>query len=171
MAARRDPAFLKDLADSLEQRFKAEGVRVSAVQTSAEFREGLDRQFNVLMAFLHLMAILIAVVGAIGLMGTMSMNVVERTRELGVLRAIGASDGAIQQIVVAEGVLIGTISWALAAILAIPISRLLSDSMGMAFVSTPLPPAFSVAGVALWLGIVLVLPAWPAPSRPGKPHA
>ncbi len=68
---------------------------------------------NILIVFLLSMALLTAFVGSIGLTGTMGMNVLERTREIGVMRAIGAVDLAIVKSVVIEGVFIGMISWAL----------------------------------------------------------
>ena len=63
---------------------------------------------------------LIAAVGGPGLMGTMSINVRERTREIGVLRPIGASNGAVPHIFVVEGMLIGVLSWIAAASVAAP---------------------------------------------------
>lgn len=153
------PAFQTAVADELLARYKAAGIQVFYSQTKGEWKASMDRQFGVIVIFLAVMAALIAVVGGIGLMGTMSMNVVERTREIGVLRAIGAGDGAIQQIVVAEGALVGAISWAAAALLALPISRLLSDAIGVSFVGNPLPYAYSLRGVAIWLAVVLALAA------------
>ncbi|MCZ7667509.1 MAG: FtsX-like permease family protein [Chloroflexi bacterium] len=41
----------------------------------------------------------------------MSLNVIERTREIGVMRAVGASDTAVLQIFITEGILIGLLSW------------------------------------------------------------
>jgi putative ABC transport system permease protein len=115
------------------------------------------------------MAVLLAVVGGLGLAGTMSINVLERTREIGVMRAVGASDRAVIKIVLTEGVLIGVISWALAAVLAVPLSLGLSHATGMAFLRTPLQYTFSFGGVLIWLGLVIalataasVLPAWNA---------
>ena len=51
------------------------------------------------------MALLIVAVGGISLASTMSMNVLERTREIGVMRAIGARNADILQMVIVEGVL------------------------------------------------------------------
>jgi putative ABC transport system permease protein len=115
------------------------------------------------------MAVLLAVVGGIGLMGTMSINVIERTREIGVMRAIGAADGAIMRIVVVEGVLVGVMSWLIGALIAIPLSLGLSTVVGNTFLRSPLSYTFSVSGAALWLIIVVIiaalasmLPAWNA---------
>jgi len=91
------------------------------------------------------------------LMGTMSLNVLERTREIGVMRAIGASDGAVRQVFMVEGILIGMLSWLLGAGLALPLSKLLSDAVGMAFTKAPLSYIFSTNGVLLWLVVVVIL--------------
>ena len=60
-------------------------------------------------------AALLAVVGGLGLAGTMSLNVLERTREIGVMRAVGGSDGSVRLIVVFEGLFVGILSWVLSA--------------------------------------------------------
>ena len=114
---------------------------------------------DILIYFLLVMASLIALVGGLGLMSTMGMNVIERTREIGVIRAIGASDGSVLQLVIVEGMLIGVLSWILGAILAVPIGMLLGYAVGMAFLFSPLPFLFSMDGFLVWLVIVLVLSA------------
>jgi putative ABC transport system permease protein len=106
------------------------------------------------------MAVLLAVVGGLGLMGTMSINVLERTREIGVLRAIGAGDWAILRLVLVEGVLIGLISWTIGAALSLPIGYLLNKGMEVAFGDEGLYTfVFAYEGVALWLAIVVGLAA------------
>ena len=57
--------------------------------------------------------------GSIGLTGTMGMNVLERTREIGVMRSIGAVDRVVMKTVIIEGVVIGVISWLLGALLCV----------------------------------------------------
>ena len=68
-----------------------------------------------------------------------------------------------------EGVLIGVLSWAIGAVLALPLSALMSNAVGVAFIQMPLDYVFSLPGLLIWLGVVVVLaalasflPAWNA---------
>ena len=98
--------------------------QVAGTGTKAEDVASIELRFSILVTFLLVMALLIAAVGGMGLMGTMSISVLERTREIGVLRAIGAATAAVIQIVMVEGVLIGLISWVQGVILGLPIGKL-----------------------------------------------
>jgi putative ABC transport system permease protein len=165
----RDQATQDRVGKAVADHLETVGVRVAATTTIAEVRTTQERLFEVLVIFLSSMALLLGVVGGLGLAGTMSINVVERAREIGVIRAVGASDGAVLRLFLAEGLLIGLLSWGIGALLAIPISKTLSDALGMVFLARPLSHAVSVEGVVLWLGIVVLLaavasllPAWRA---------
>lgn len=156
-------------ARQLEERFRSLGIRVADTTTASAQRDLNERQFNVITLLLTIMALLIALVGGLGLAGTMSINVLERTREIGVMRAIGASDGTLVRLVLVEGALIGLLSWAIGGVLALPLSRLLSDQVGQLFTGAPLIYTFALDGVLIWLASALLLaavaswlPAWNA---------
>jgi putative ABC transport system permease protein len=89
----------------------------------------------------------------------MGMNVLERTREIGIMRAIGADDRAVMRTVIAEGVVIGMISFVLAVLLSIPFTYLLSTIVSLAVFQSPIDVVFTYTGYAIWLGLVLVLSA------------
>ncbi len=154
-----DASNQERVAKELEAHYKSVGIRLGSTQTIAVIRQQNELFFNILVAFLLAMALLLATVGGLGLMGTMSINVLERTREIGVLRAIGASNGAVQRIVVTEGIIIGALSWALAMIVAVPLAKVISDSVGMAFFQTPLSFSFSISGALIWLVLVTIIAA------------
>ncbi len=160
------PAAQAAAAVALEAGLEEAGFQVSRVETKFQRQESVRLQFNILITFLLVMALLIAAVGGMGLMGTMSINVLERTREIGVMRAIGAATGSILQIVLVEGVLIGLISWAQGVLLGWPIGRLMSNQIGLAFVDSPLEFRYSVDGALIWLLAALLISAiasfWPA---------
>ena len=75
------------------------------------------------------------------------------------MRAIGASNGAVLQVIIVEGVVIGLISWLLGTLLALPVGKLISDAVGMQTMNTPLSYTVPPIGVLLWLGLVLLLSA------------
>jgi putative ABC transport system permease protein len=158
VASRHDAAFQTDIYKALQARFDKKHIKVT-MQTGNEAITNGRRQTDILIYLLLFMAVLIAFVGGLGLTGTMSMNVLERTREIGVLRSIGAESGVIFQMVVVEGLLIGLISWALAVPLAIPLTHLLDNRLGSALMTLPLTYTVSTNGILAWLAIVLVLSA------------
>ncbi|NJP05534.1 MAG: FtsX-like permease family protein [Chloroflexaceae bacterium] len=145
------------VATQVEELFRSRGIRVSDTTTATALRELNERQFNIITLLLTIMALLIALVGGMGLAGTMSINVLERTREIGVMRAIGASDGTVLQLVLVEGLFIGLFSWAIGGLLAFPLSQFLSNQVGQLFTGAPLIYTFSVDGLITWFFGVIFL--------------
>jgi putative ABC transport system permease protein len=156
---RHDPASAITQSQALEDHYEKIGVRVSTVSTMQNERIEAEAAFDAVIALLIVMAILLALVGGLGLMGTMSINVLERTREIGVLRAIGAPNRSVGLIFVLEGVMIGLLSWLLGALLAIPASQGLNQAVGAALLGSPLRYSYSLPGLFLWLVAVIVLSA------------
>lgn len=157
------------VASVLEQYFEERGLSVSSITKIAEEKVEVELMFNVIVVLLAVMAVLLAFVGGLGLMGTMSINVLERTREIGIMRAIGASNRTVMQMVMTEGILIGLVSWMLSVVAGFFLSKPMSDGVGMALFRVPLAYGFSVSGLFYWLAVVVVLsalasflPAWNA---------
>lgn len=155
----QDAATRLQTIQALEERYRTAGMSVRSTEAIADVRAMIADQFDIIIVFLLIMAALLAVVGCMGLTGTMSLNVIERTREIGVMRAVGASDGSVMQVFIAEGVIIGVLSWLLGMVLALPIGQLLSNVVGESFIQAPLTYVFSYGGAALWLGLVVLLAA------------
>lgn len=147
------------VARSMEEHFRRVGMRVTSISTTGRLRSQIEFEFNILVVSFLFMAILMAVVGALGLMGTMSINVLERMREIGVMRAIGASDGAVLQVFMVEGIIIGLVSWVFSSLLAFPLSKVLCDAVGNSVLKAPLSFNFSLTGLLLWLIVVFFLSA------------
>jgi putative ABC transport system permease protein len=152
-----DTVSQRKISDQIQAIYERSGIQVSSTQLGAEWIRDQKSQTDVLVYFMLSMAVMIAVVGGLGLMGTMSINVLERTREIGVMRAVGASNADIQGIVIVEGMVIGLISWAVSILVAIPITSVLCLGVGMAIMTSPLPVVYGTAGIIAWLIFTLVL--------------
>ncbi|MGQ0603473.1 MAG: FtsX-like permease family protein [Anaerolineales bacterium] len=145
-------AMERDLRDY----FKAQGMELGFTNSAIKDQEQSNAQFSILTTLLLIMTFLIAVVGSIGLSGTLSINVLERRREIGVMRAVGASSMDVALIFMGEGLLLGLLSWALAAPLSVVAGQAFVEMIGEV-IDFPAQYFFSFAGVWIWLGLVTTL--------------
>ncbi len=145
------------MAAAVEKRLTDAGIKVSRSATTAEFAGSIAGQFDFLVMFLMAMAAMAALIGGLGLAGIMSLNVMERTREIGVMRSIGASNSMVGGIVLVEGLLIGILSWALAIPLSLPVTLLFNAMIGQMILDQPLVFVFLPIGLIIWLVIVIIV--------------
>lgn len=157
ITTKHDSATQKQVNEQIQAAFEKRGIQIRSTQLGADFIRDQKAQTDILVYFMLVMATLIAIVGGLGLMGTMSINVLERTREIGVMRAIGASNGDIQSIVITEGMVIGLLSWAISILIAIPITNILCYGVGVAILTAPMPVVFGASGIIVWLIFTIIL--------------
>jgi putative ABC transport system permease protein len=132
----------------------------------SEQRAVIEDHLLMVAGFLGIMAKLIIIVGGLGLASTMSLGVLERTREIGVMRAIGASHGSILGMVQIEGLVIALLSWLAAIPLSIPMSVVLAKAFGRIMLPVPVNIQPDITGMVRWLAVVVTVSAiaclWPA---------
>ncbi len=102
------------------------------------------------------MSIVIAIVGGVTLSGVLSINVMERRREIGVMRAIGASSLHLMQIFIGEGLMLAWLSWLIAWPLSLPAGRLMAAALE-SIMETDLTYSVSILGAFYWLAIITLL--------------
>ena len=87
----------------------------------------------------------------------MGLNVLERTREIGVIRAVGARPTAVRKLILTEGYAIAFASVLLAGLLSIPLSAAVAYIVGHHGLHLTLPLVFSATGMIIWSVLVVVL--------------
>src|SRR5687768_228131 len=154
---RSDPGFQSTLESNVLARLEQINFDVLGSQTTTQLKETSAAQMDILIVLLLAMVVLIAVVGGLGLAITMSLNVLERTREIGILRSLGAQNGVVRRVVIVEGLVIGLISWAVSIPCSIPLAIWLGDSLGNSLLARPLDYIFSIPAMLMWLGLMTVI--------------
>ena len=154
-----------DVILRLRAALEAQGMHVGGSQLLSEMRRSVEDHLLMVVQFLGAMAWVMIVVGGLGLASTMSLAVLERTREIGVLRAIGARHGAIMRMIQAEGLLIVVLAWLVSLPLSAPMSVALAVAFGQVMFEVPAQALPSAAAAASWLLLVvcvsLLACAWP----------
>ena len=154
---RTDPIFQSAVESSVLSRLAQVNFDVLGSQTTTQLKATSAAQMDILIVLLLAMVVLIALVGGLGLAITMSLNVIERTREIGILRSLGAQNGVVRRVVIVEGLVIGLISWAISIPCSIPLAIWLGDSLGISLLARPLDYIFSIPAVLTWLGLMAVI--------------
>ncbi len=158
-----DPAAKIELAKELRAYYKTNQVEISPqrgvfgiADGAAETAKTIINQFSFIIILLGIMAVIIGTVGSVALSGFLSLTVLERRREIGVMRAIGASSWAIIRLFVGEGLLLGWLSWLIALPFSLGAGRLMLQAMSAAF-DLDLVYRYTPLGAIYWLGIITLL--------------
>ena len=158
-------------AVALEQTFEQNSLRIApssiwGAKTMAEITATAGDGFAIILSLLGVMAVVIALIGGVGLSGILSLSVLERRREIGVMRAIGASSWQVIRLFVGEGILLGLLSWSIALPLSIPAAYFFTTQGLSLALNQQLVYQFTPVGAITWLVIITVLAivasAWPA---------
>ena len=161
-----DAAAREQLVTDLGDVYAAQHIETTYLGSADELRQTLYASFDVQSYLMWAIGFLAAVVGSMGLVGTLSINVIERMREVGVMRAVGAVSWDVFGIFVGEGVCLGVLSWVLTVPLSYPGARVFSDTIGMISFGSPYDFEYSFSSVIVWLVLVVALSAlssvWPA---------
>lgn len=160
----QDETGLIALADNLRKYFDANQVDVSPQlgifnyggYSTLETGRAFAGLFNFLVILLAMMAIIIGAVGSIALSGALSLSVMERRREIGVMRAIGASSWTIFRLFIGEGLILGWLSALIAWPLSVPAGQLMVKVMAVPF-NMDIQYKYTPTGALLWLGIITIL--------------
>jgi len=144
---------------AIEQALNRAGISVDGIQALSDSRKSFADHLVIIKTALIFAALLVVLVGGLGLTSTLTLNVFERTREIGILSAIGATPRTIARYVVFEGMVMAVLSWCLAVIVAVPITFALDAATGQMFIRSALDFFMSPMAVAAWLVLVLILAA------------
>jgi putative ABC transport system permease protein len=158
-----------EAAHEIERALQRADLPVAHVQRLTDRRRSIEDHLVIIESSIFFAATLVVLVGGLALLSSLTLSVVSRTRELGVLSAIGATPRVIALQVIREGVRAGVISWMFAVAISMPATWLLDRVTGTLFIKTPVEFLISPRGVAAWLAFVVVLaavasfhPAWRA---------
>tara|TARA_B100000676_G_C18029985_1_gene818064 strand:- start:77 stop:1831 length:1755 start_codon:yes stop_codon:yes gene_type:complete len=163
-----NPEQVFKIKETLQDLYEDRRMRVSVfgTNTTQEDKDYAIFQFSTVTQMLLILATIVAIVGGLGLMGSLSISVVERTREIGVMRAIGARSNIIINMFVLEGLTQGIFSWLLSVPIAYIISQPISRQLGQVMLKMDLDFYFNWSASLIWLGIVILLAIlaslWPA---------
>ena len=111
---------------------------------------GLQQVFKVLYAFLGIFGSLALIVSSIGIVNTLVMAILERRREIGIMKAIGASDGDVKKLFFAEAGAMGILGGVVGVALGWAIGQLINFGTNIYLKSQSFPPEHFWA-VPWWL--------------------
>jgi putative ABC transport system permease protein len=146
-------------AERLDATVRDAGLPLGEVQTNAQIRAAVDELMSLVVGLLLVVGAVLAIVAVVGVAGTMTLNVTEQTREVGVIRAIGASNGAVRRLLLLQGLAVAGLGCVLGIVLSLPVGWLLQTAISTGLIHADLPSGFSWLGVGLWVVVALLIGA------------
>jgi putative ABC transport system permease protein len=154
--SRHDEQTRQAVADAVDRTLIDTGIEVKSAASVSRSEAISEGHLGPVILILLGIALPLGVVGVIGLASTMSANILDRTREFGVMHAIGAPPKTVRRIVTAEGVFLALASCLVAALPTLGLTAVLGAGLGNLFMSAPLPYRISIPAIVIWTAIVIL---------------
>ncbi|MEI6767011.1 MAG: FtsX-like permease family protein [Bacteroidota bacterium] len=169
VAKNNDYSSVVALKKDIERAIEPSGLDIAYVMSQAERVKIIYDHLDIILSSIILLSFLVLVVSAIGMASATGINIWERTREIGVMRSIGATPGKIYSIFVTEGMISCVISIMMGLIFSIPLSRLAAVFFGdlMLGKDAKLEYAFSLNGFLITIAVTLIF-GWLASRIPAR---
>lgn len=145
-----EPARFAEVRAEVEQAVLDVGGFPKSSVVKADRRDTMVNHFAEFYRFLLISAIAAAVVGAVALSATVASNTLERTREIGVLRALGGHFGTVARLVAIQSLALTLASLVIAIGLALPLSAVIVDQLSKRALYLTMPLQFSLEAIAGW---------------------
>jgi putative ABC transport system permease protein len=151
-----DEQTRRSVAGAVDEILTDAGVEVQSAASVSLSEAATEGHLGPIILVVLAISIAMGVVGCIGLASTMGANILERTREFGVMHAIGARPKSVRRIVVAEGVFLALASCLVAIIPTLGLTAVMGAGLGNLFMYAPLPFRVSILAAGIWVAVVIL---------------
>ena len=127
--------------------------------------------YSIIVYILFVVVALTALVGGLGLLSTLSISVMERRREIGILRSMGSRPALIRRLVMTEGLLVGLLSLPLSYLLSWPLTLALGRTVVMGITGLTPQPIYRPEAALIWAALVCslaLLSSWLPARQAGR---
>jgi putative ABC transport system permease protein len=160
---------VKQVMTSIDRRLAEQGIEVAGMQSIQNVRKGREDHVVMIINFLLAIATLSLIVGGLGLATMLSVAIFERSQEIGVMRAVGATRSQLLVLIVVEGAWIAFVGWLGSIVIALPATYALDVAFGRMMLGMPLVyvvSATAIPALAAVSGVIALIasgvPAWRA---------
>ena len=160
-------ANIERLGKNLEKAVKP--FYTISVLTRDEFKSSMSSMINSMLAIIYALLALSIIIAIFGIVNTLALNVSERTKEIGLLRAIGTSNGQVRGMLAIEAVILsvfGTLVGIVVGVAAGVVIRIAYESQGMTTLTIPWDQLVLFLIVAILVGLIASI----SPARRALKH-
>lgn len=155
-----DPTMDKEVTNAINFKFKDDLEAMTSSDFSNEMGSVLGN-FRLLVFFI---AAISAIVGGVGIINTILMSIMERTKEIGALKAVGWGNGDVMRMILYESVFLGCLGGVFGLVLGFLVDVALQQAFGLNYAITA-PLVFQAFGFAFIIGLLAgIYPAFRASS-------
>ena len=146
------------MAEDIEEKLEDErGTKDFSVQTVEQIRESIDRVLSLIQGIMIGVAALSLLVGGVGIMNTMYTSVIEKTREIGIMKAVGARNSHVMSIFLIESGLMGAIGGLIGITLGIFLGKIaefgIGQMTGLTILEIAITPELIIGAMSFSFGI------------------